>query len=192
MNTIPRKQLFKEALGKKNKHRGFSLIEMMVVITLSALLSSVGIHLLNYKIANHQMNHLAELFVQDAQFARQLSQEQSTNIWFEPLDPMNNWELGWQIRSASQILKIHGRPKHIQLAYPLLKNTQQFRDMSHPNKKKYLKFENGQIAVLHNRGFLANRIIWQDSRYPDLIRHIILGPGGRWRICDPTHDKHEC
>ncbi|MFM8152167.1 MAG: hypothetical protein ACKN8Y_02235, partial [Polynucleobacter victoriensis] len=80
----------------------------------------------------------------------------------------------------------------VQIAIHLLKDSQQFTDMSAPKKARHISFLHGEPALLHNGGFVANRIIWQHKSYPELMRHVILGPGGRWRICDPGKDSQKC
>ncbi|WP_256438084.1 hypothetical protein [Polynucleobacter sp. MWH-UH35A] len=39
---------------------------------------------------------------------------------------------------------------------------------------------------------MANRLILGHRRVPDLERQMILGSGGRWRICDPLRDAKRC
>ena len=78
------------------------------------------------------------------------------------------------------------------MAHDSLKESQQFTDMSAPNKARHISFEAGKAALLNNGGFVANRIIWQHSAYSDMQRHLILGPGGRWRVCDPSKDHQKC
>ena len=122
----------------------------------------------------------------------------------------NDWGQGWLIETNH--LHLHQQQQHhrvtvlkrypsneqqsaihfIKIPQELLKTSQQFTDTSSPQKAKHLTFKNGQAAKLHNGGFVANRIIWQHLYYPELIRHIILGPGGRWRVCQPKEDNQAC
>ena len=41
-------------------------------------------------------------------------------------------------------------------------------------------------------GFVANRLILGHQRASHLERQMILGSGGRWRICDPARDAKRC
>mgnify|MGYP003335882646 FL=1 len=95
-----------------------------------------------------------------------------------------------QIKTYS--LNQHHLNARVQVANHLLKDSQQFTDMSAPNKARHISFHNGQPALLNNGGFVANRIIWQHKSHSALMRHVILGPGGRWRICDPSKDYQKC
>lgn len=152
----------------------------------------------NRQIAIHQLDALVQNFVQDAQLARQKSQQLREIVSMRPLTkgPHSSWSEGWEIKSgvspSSSFIKLHINTSPIEVAEHLLKSTQQFRDMGAPNKARHISFMHGAPALLHHGGFVANRIIWQHSRYPELIRHIILGPGGRWRICNPIEDKKDC
>jgi type IV fimbrial biogenesis protein FimT len=182
---------------------GFSLLEMMIYLAIMALLSGIGIHLFNQQIAEMQLRTIAHAFIHDAQLSRQYSRSQSTHISMRPIKK-NDWLDGWQIIELSDApthppkvlktysLKSQGLIEHITIPNHLLKTSQQFTDMSAPQKLRHLTFKNGQVALLNNGGFVANRMIWQHKRYPALIRHIILGPGGRWRVCDPREDNHHC
>ena len=153
-----------------------------------------AVHSFTEQVAIHHLDNLANRFIQDAQLARQKSLQLGTQVSMKPLMKVNvfTWSAGWEIK-ADQLL-VQSRINHspIQVAEDLLKPTHQFTDMSAPLKARHLTFRNGQPALLHNGGFVANRIIWRHSSYPELIRHIILGPGGRWRICNPQEDKQEC
>jgi type IV fimbrial biogenesis protein FimT len=39
---------------------------------------------------------------------------------------------------------------------------------------------------------VANRLVLGHDRDPALERQLILGSGGRWRICDPHTDARAC
>ncbi len=41
-------------------------------------------------------------------------------------------------------------------------------------------------------GFVANRLILGHDRSPSLEQQLILGSGGRWRICDLAKDAKVC
>ena len=171
----------------------------MVLLGLLSLFATQGFH---HQIAIHQLDNLALSFVQDAQLARQISQQKRETVSMKPL-PLStastahpaSWTAGWEIKIHSietSLVKSYTNTTPIKVAEHLLNPTQQFADMSAPGKERHISFTDGAPALLHNGGFVANRIIWQHSRYPALIRHIILGPGGRWRICNPVEDKNDC
>lgn len=186
--------------------KGFTLIEVLVCLAMMAAMSGIAAHLLGQQIALLQLDEVSHAFIQDAQLARQLSRQTNQTVTLKPLghSEFRDWSYGWEItqdvfssEEAFKTLKqypLHGGhlKGRIQVAQNSLKDSQQFTDMSAPHKARHLSFESGNIAVLHNGGFVANRIIWQHRQYPHLQMHIILGPGGRWRSCNPNRDHQKC
>ena len=185
---------------------GFTLIEVLISLSMLATMSSIAAHLYSQQIARSQLNEVSHAFIQDAHLARQLSRQIDKTITLKPLgrSEFRDWSHGWEIVQGAfssdeplQTLKqyplesghLQGR---IQVAHESLKESQQFTDMSAPNKARHISFESGKAALLNNGGFVANRIIWQHSAYSDMQRHLILGPGGRWRVCDPSKDRQKC
>jgi type IV fimbrial biogenesis protein FimT len=185
--------------------KGFSLLEMMICLAIVGVMTSFGVNLFNRQIAELQLRRVVHAFIQDAQLSRQYSRSKNVEMTMHPIQ-LNNWGEGWQIQekyfsknhpAISTPLKIYSLKSNqliglIHIPEDFLKPSQQFTDMSAPHKTRHLSFKNGQIALLKNGGFVANRIIWQHTQYPDLIRHIILGPGGRWRTCNPKEDNQAC
>jgi type IV fimbrial biogenesis protein FimT len=188
--------------GVKN---GFSLLEVMVCLAIVGVMTGFGVSLFNRQIAELQLRRVVHSFIQDAQLSRQYSRSKNVEITMRPIQ-VNDWGEGWQIQEKyfsknhpltpttlkTYSLKEHRLNGQINIPSDVLKPSQQFTDMSAPNKSRHLSFTNGQMALLKNGGFVANRIIWQHTQYPDLIRHIILGPGGRWRTCNPKEDNQAC
>jgi len=185
---------------------GFTLLEVLISLSMLAAMSAIAAHLYSQQIARSQLNEVSHAFIQDAHLARQLSRQMDKTITLKPLghSEFRDWSHGWEIVqgefSSEEPLKTlkhyplqRGHLKgRIQVAHESLKESQQFTDMSAPNKARHISFESGKAALLNNGGFLANRIIWQHSAYSDMQRHLILGPGGRWRICDPSKDHQKC
>ena len=185
---------------------GFTLIEVLICLSILAAMSAIGAHLYGQQIAQSQLDEVSHAFIQDAHLARQLSREMNGTVTLKPLgqSEFRDWSYGWEIVQGAfsseeplQTLKQYplqsGHLKgRIQVAHESLKDSQQFTDMSAPHKARHISFESGKAALLNNGGFVANRIIWQHSAYSDMQRHLILGPGGRWRICDPKKDHQKC
>lgn len=172
---------------------------------LIAILAGTLVESFSRQIAQQQLNEVTHVFIQDAQLARQLSRQLNVKISLKPLNENDhqNWSKGWavirHIETSTKVtsLKTYSLNQghlngQVQVANHLLKDSQQFTDMSAPKKSRHITFSGGEPALLHNGGFVANRIIWQHKSYPELIRHVILGPGGRWRICDPEKDSQKC
>ncbi len=186
--------------------KGFTLIEVLICLAMMAVMSAITAHLFSQQIALLQLDEVSQAFIQDAQLARQLSRQTDKTVTLKPLgsNEFRDWSYGWEItqdvfssEEAFKTLKqypLHGShlKGRIQVAHDLLKDSQQFTDMSAPHKARHISFESGNVAVLRNGGFVANRIIWQNRQYPKLQIHVILGPGGRWRSCNPNRDNEKC
>ena len=186
--------------------KGFTLIESLICLVMMAAMSAIAAHLFSEQIALLQLDEVSQAFIQDAQLARQLSRQTNQTVTLKPLgsNEFRDWSHGWEItqdvfstEGSMKILKQYplrgGHLKgRIQVAHNSLKDSQQFTDMSAPNKARHISFESGNVALLRNGGFVANRIIWQHRQYPNLQMHVILGPGGRWRSCNPNRDNQKC
>jgi type IV fimbrial biogenesis protein FimT len=185
---------------------GFTLLEVLISLSMLAAMSAIAAHLYSQQIAHSQMDEVSHAFIQDAHLARQLSRQMDKAVTLKPLghSESRDWSYGWEIVqgafSSEEPLKTlkqyplqRGHLKgRIQVAHESLKDSQQFTDMSAPNKARHISFESGKAALLNNGGFVANRIIWQHAAYSDMQRHLILGPGGRWRVCDPSKNHQKC
>lgn len=186
--------------------KGFTLIEVLICLAMMAAMSAIAAHLFSQQIALLQLDEVSQAFIQDAQLARQLSRQTNQTVTLKPLGDgeFRNWSDGWEITqdvfSSEGVFKtlkqypLHGGhlKGRIQIAHDSLKDSQQFTDMSAPQKARHISFESGNVALLRNGGFVANRIIWQHRQYPKLQMHVILGPGGRWRSCNPNRDNQKC
>ena len=186
--------------------KGFTLIEVLICLAMMAAMSAIAAQLFSQQIALLQLDEVSQAFIQDAQLARQLSRQTNQTVTLKPLGhaEFRDWSDGWEItqdifstEGSMKILKQY--PLHdghlkgrIQVAHDSLKDSQQFTDMSAPNKARYISFESGNVALLRNGGFVANRIIWQHRQFAHLQMHVILGPGGRWRSCNPNRDNQKC
>ena len=186
--------------------KGFTLIEVLICLAMMAAISGIAAHLFSEQIALLQLDEVSHAFMQDAQLARQLSRQTNQTVTLKPLGnaEFRDWSYGWEITqdvfSSEKAFKtfkqypLHGGhlKGRIQVAQNSLKDSQQFTDMSAPHKARHISFQSGNVALLRNGGFVANRIIWQHRQYPHLQMHVILGPGGRWRSCNPNRDNQKC
>jgi type IV fimbrial biogenesis protein FimT len=186
--------------------KGFTLIEVLICLGMMAAMSAIAAHLFSEQIALLQLDEVSQAFIQDAQLARQLSRQTNQTVTLKPLGntEFRDWSDGWEItqnifssEEAFKTLKqysLHGGhlKGRIQIAQDSLKDSQQFTDMSAPYKARHISFQSGNVALLRNGGFVANRIIWQHRQHPQLQMHVILGPGGRWRSCNPNRDNQKC
>ena len=186
--------------------KGFTLLEVLICLGMVAAMSGIAAHLFSQQIALLQLYEVSQAFIQDAQLARQLSRQIDKTVTLKPLGrtEFRDWSHGWEItqdvfstEGSMKILKqypLHGGhlKGRIQVAHDSLKDSQQFTDMSAPHKARHISFQSGNVAMMRNGGFVANRIIWQHRQFPHLQMHVILGPGGRWRSCNPNRDNQKC
>lgn len=191
---------------------GHTLLELMICVSIVGLITGFASHQLSQQMAQLQLERMAHAFIQDAQLARQLSRQLGQSVTMKPLrsDHPLEWGHGWVIQGngvggisgtnnkhGATLMKKYSLTNSSQkmlvgVANDLLKGSQQFADISAPGKARHLTFKDGQMALLNNGGFVANRIIWQHQQYPNLLMHVILGPGGRWRSCNPNRDTQKC
>ena len=182
---------------------GHTLLELMICIAIIGVITGFASQHLQEQTAQLQLQRVAQAFIQDAQLARQLSRQLGAAVTMRPsnLAHPNQWEFGWVISRQElgglKVLKeyvIQNSSKNLPIgvAKDLLKDSQQFTDISAPGKARHLTFKNGQAALMNNGGFVANRIIWHHQHHPNLQIHVILGPGGRWRSCIPHQDSQKC
>lgn len=162
---------------------GFSLLELLVVLHLTAILIAMNFSSWSAWQAKRALDYLSHQFVQDAQLARALSVRLEKPVRLIPWG--RDWQSGWQILAHDQVVHIFKNP-HPQIRFSAqMRSSQGFKDISSKQHPYQLMFLQGEPAKLHNGGFVANRLIWEHRQYPHLAKHIILGPAGRFRICDP-------
>jgi type IV fimbrial biogenesis protein FimT len=106
-----------------------------------------------------------------------------------------HWSDGWIITSGCG-------EKHIKAAclpkpwlsqggiFPLYFKNPGFSDPH--SQQKGIQFNAAGAAKTGQGGFVANRLILGHRHYSDLERQLILGSGGRWRICNPEVDRKAC
>ncbi|WP_255531233.1 Tfp pilus assembly protein FimT/FimU [Polynucleobacter sp. UK-Gri1-W3] len=175
---------------------GFSLLELMAVVLIIAIAAMATMPLLQEQIAAREIDTIARRFISHAHFARQQALHLGQPVHLVPISG-DQWEAGWIVKSgcigksvkAGCIDKPWFTQAGIEPIY-FKGGGKQFID-PHSGKKGIL-FNAAGAAKTAQGGFVANRLILGHSRSPDLERQMILGSGGRWRICDPTRDAKRC
>ena len=181
-----------------NKHssQGSSLLELMVVILIVAMMAMITMPLLQKQIAEREIDSVARRFIAHTHFARQQALHLGEQVLIRPTTEIG-WSNGWEVQSGC-IAKLTGSgctPKYwfsqgtIEPVY-FKGGGKQFVD-PHSGKSGIL-FNSAGAAKTGQGGFVANRLILGHHRAPDLERQLILGSGGRWRICDPARDAKRC
>ncbi|WP_255532061.1 GspH/FimT family pseudopilin [Polynucleobacter parvulilacunae] len=175
---------------------GFSLLELMAVVLIIAIAAMTTMPLLQEQIAAREIETIARRFILHAHLARQQALHLGRPVLLAPISG-DRWEEGWVVKSAcsgkpviagcidkSWISQARISPIYFQ------GGGKQFID---PNSgKRGILFNAAGAAKTAQGGFVANRLILGHSRAPGVERQMILGSGGRWRICDPARDAKRC
>ena len=178
------------------RQKGSTLLELMAVVLIIAIAATMSMPLLQEQIAVREIDIAARRFIAHAHFARQQALHTGETV---KLIPINGelWEDGWVIQSGCIGKQVSPSCKtknwlsqgNIEPVY-FKGGGRQFSD-PHSGKRGIL-FNAAGAAKTGKGGFVANRVILGHQRAPHLERQMILGSGGRWRICDPARDAKRC
>lgn len=168
----------------------------MAVVLIVAIMAMMTMPLLQEQIAKREIETIARRFIAHAHFARNQALYLGTPVLISP-HKENRWESGWLVKGACV-----GTSKQVNC------NTQNWfaqegiypiyfkgggKGFSDPNSnQKGILFNAAGAAKTGQGGFIANRLILGHQRVPHLERQLIMGSGGRWRICDPSTDSKGC
>ena len=177
---------------------GGTLLELMVVVLIIAMMAIFSVPLLQEQIAVREIDSVARRFISHAHIARQQALHLGEPVLLTPhyLDGLS-WDEGWVIQSGciSKPAKGSCVPRYwfsqasIEPIY-FKGGGKQFSD-PHTAQRGIL-FNAAGAAKTAQGGFVANRLILGHDRVTRLERQLILGSGGRWRICDPARDAKRC
>ena len=179
-----------------NKQFGASLLELMAVVLIIAIMAVITMPRLQEQIAAREIDTIARRFITHANFARNQALYLGQSILIAPRAD-NQWETGWLIQSAcSNKTRNAACPsKHWfsqeQLFPVYFKGGGKGFSDPHSSQKGIL-FNAAGAAKTGQGGFIANRLILGHRRASHLERQMIMGSGGRWRICDPSTDSKGC
>ena len=175
---------------------GSTLLELMAVVLIISITAAMSMPLLQEQIAAREIDAIARRFISHAHFARQQALHIGQPVQLMPLKG-DSWEEGWFVQSGcpTKQAELSCMPKRwfsqgsIEPIY-FKGGGRQFTD-PHSGKRGIL-FNAAGAAKTGQGGFVANRLILGHQRVPHLERQMILGSGGRWRICDPSRDSKRC
>ena len=178
------------------RDQGYSLLELMAVVLIIAIIAISTLPLLHEQMAVQEIDIIARRFIAHAQFARAQALMLGIPVRITPFSS-SLWEEGWIVKSVcnESQLKTTCIERHWisqgDLAQVYFKGGgKQFID-PHTSKRGIL-FNPAGAAKTAQGGFVANRLILGHDRDSRLERQLILGSGGRWRICDPSKDSKAC
>jgi type IV fimbrial biogenesis protein FimT len=171
----------------------------MAVTLIIAIVAMMTMPLLQEQIAAREIETIARRFIAHAHFARQQALYLGEPVRLVPRSG-DHWDAGWLVNSGCiETVSKSAQTPCIEKAWFSQANIgpvyfkgggKQFID-PHSGKKGIL-FNGAGAAKTAHGGFVANRFILGHQRSPTLERQMILGSGGRWRICDPARDAKRC
>jgi type IV fimbrial biogenesis protein FimT len=168
----------------------------MAVVLIIAIIAISTLPLLQEQMASREIGMIARRFIAHAQFARAQAFVLGAPVRITPLNG-GLWEEGWVVKNVCDSRKLKSTCIERQwisqgdLGQVYFKGGgKQFID-PHTSKRGIL-FNAAGAAKTAQGGFVANRLILGHDRDSGLERHLILGSGGRWRICDPIKDSKAC
>ena len=168
----------------------------MAVVLIIAIIAISTLPLLHEQMAAREIDTIARRFIAHAQFARSQALILGSPVRITPLNG-GLWEEGWVVKNVCDERQPKATCNERQwisqgdLAQVYFKGGgKQFLD-PHTSKRGILFNAAGAAKTAHG-GFVANRLILGHDRDPELERQLILGSGGRWRICDPSKDSKAC
>jgi type IV fimbrial biogenesis protein FimT len=181
---------------KRQPESGASLLELMAVVCIIAITATITMPLLQEQIATREIESVARKLITHAHFARQLALHHGESVVLKPLLD-GKWDSGWVISSgclgklsepdcASKTWLAQGRIDPV-----FFRGGGRYFIDPHTGKAG-IQFNAAGAAKTAQGGFVANRLVLGHQRYPNLERQLILGSGGRWRICDPARDTKRC
>lgn len=175
---------------------GFSLLELMAVVLMIAITAMMTMPLLHEQIAAREIETIARRFIAHAHFARQQALHLGQPVRLLPKSG-DGWEAGWVVKSGciGKLVKVDciDKPWFSQASIDPVYFKGGGKQFIDPNSgKRGILFNAAGAAKTAQGGFIANRLILGHTRVPSLERQMILGSGGRWRICDPARDAKRC
>lgn len=168
----------------------------MAVVLIVAILAVSAMPLVHQQMTAREIDTIARRFIAHAQFARGQALTLGAAVEIIPLNG-NFWDQGWVVKSACTNLQpLTSCPARAWLSqgpvYPVYfkDGGKQFTDPH--SSKGGIAFNAAGAAKTAQGGFVANRLILGHEHDHRLERQLILGSGGRWRICDPSKDSRAC
>jgi len=181
-----------------NDHQSYggSLLELMVVILIVAVIAMSTMPLLQNQIAEREIDSVARRFIAHAHFARQQALHLGEQVLMVPASEAG-WDNGWIVQTGClvKVVKSGCTPKYwfSQGAIDPVYFKGGGKQLVEPHsQKRGILFNAAGAAKTGQGGFVANRLIMGHNKAPNLERQLILGSGGRWRICDPARDAKRC
>ena len=167
----------------------------MAVILIIAISATISMPLLQKQIAIHEIESVARRFIAHAHFARNQALYLGESARLEPSS--GKWDGGWTVYSGC--IARANKPDCVSKIWISQGKTDPI--FFKGGVRHFIDPHTGKAGILFNAagaaktaqgGFVANRLVLGHQKVPSLERQLILGSGGRWRICDPARDAKRC
>jgi type IV fimbrial biogenesis protein FimT len=158
---------------------------MMAVLLIIAIMTVLMIPILQEQIAVREIDTIARRFITHAHFARQQALHLGQPARIAP-HIQGSWDQGWAVASQDRVWLTQGAIE------PVFFRGGGRHFVDPHTGKSGIGWNAAGAAKTAQGGFIANRLILGHRRSAGLERQLILGSGGRWRICDPTRDAKRC
>ena len=158
---------------------------MMAVVLMIAIMAMMTMPLLQEQLAAREIDTIARRFIVHAHFARGQALHLGQSMRIAP-HIQGSWDQGWAVASQDRVWLTQGSIEPV-----FFKGGGRHFVDPHSGKAG-IGFNAAGAAKTAQGGFVANRLILGHRRSSGLERQLILGSGGRWRICDPARDAKRC
>ena len=199
------------------KTHGFTLIELLMVVSLIAILMLFSGQFFMNQLKQYSAAAIVKAtalgFIQDAQLAKTLATSIQKPVTITPRC-FNSWDTGWRV-FVNPNMQFDSKQNDILVRFALKDVTtippkditppsgSQFSDVSlkYPlttspiqtdSQTKHLSFNPLGAAQTKNGGFVANRLVFWSKEYSRVTYQVILGAGGRLRLCQPSKINPQC
>lgn len=167
------------------------------------------------------LNATSRAFIQATHFARNQAQSQQEFVTLWPICG-NRWDSGWYVFINPQLTFEDSNQGKVLLKYIPKNDITTTPDKAYRHnlyagngfeditarsyqhacsdqrfekgsqKLKHISFNPAGAAQMKNGGLVANRLIFWSREFPDMQQQVIMGAGGRLRICTPSPSNLDC